>query len=857
MAQPIAARLFEASEYNESTGYVSSWHAAYDSSIFAFGNLSPDYDKREIIGVGFAGPIIETITATTLTVRFDKFGSVWGPIKCSLITGNLNSPTVIGTQTFTPSSVDRTHTFSFSGQVSGDAQFMFETVAGSDSRYQIEGSNISATITYGNIEALTIQINPSSFYSDDSALVTVGNSRSRSLSLSVTGNGYALDTRGTSPSASFRLYSEYYWFTQAHVDSGNLPIVVTISDDLGRSVNGSATMLRRLPSTFTPTSPKNTRVNGGQGIPFRWSYSGQSALLQSELQFSDDGTTWSESIYVENGETTYTVDAATLMPGTQYWQGRGYDDISGFSAWSGATEFEVYYTAVSQVVPSSSPTDGNISNYGQLSFSVALEPSEPVPFSFRIASASFFWRSGTSGAYTELAMTPAADGLTASVNIAAGTFPNGTMQWYAEATDTAGNTSQTDTYTLTVVNSAIVASPTSPINTIESGTGPIAFRWSYLTLDGSAQNGAELEYSTNGVVWVPFAGRSEITGDTTVYTAPAGTFPGGVVYWHVRPYTQDSTPGPWSQAVSFQCFAAPVVQAVSATAKPFSTITWQVEGQLAYEIEVDGKVFGPYFGANVRSFALPEPLDDGLHTVKVRAQNQYGLWSEWAENTVYTRNVPGPDVYISGGFIVLAILAISTADPWTYYIYRDGKLIGKTTEGYFEDVTAVGTHQYTVLNVNQTGYYTKSNTVEIDSPVDEPQIFQLAKNFPGISLHLSENANRSQTITREREVAYTQYAGAKFPEAEVGEHESLTVTGDVAFTEFQPDPDNPFLRDEAKFFESLLGKKVVYKTPGGECVVGILEGFQRRDPLFYKSYTFSIKQVDWEDFYDADSDLLF
>jgi hypothetical protein len=148
MAQPIAASLFEASEYNESSGYISSWHAAYESSIFAFGNLSPDYDKREIVGVCFAGPIIEPITATTLTVRFDKFGSVWGPIKCSLITGNLNSPTVISEQTFTPSSGDRTHTFSFSGQVSGSVRFMFETVAGSDSWYQINGSNISATITY-------------------------------------------------------------------------------------------------------------------------------------------------------------------------------------------------------------------------------------------------------------------------------------------------------------------------------------------------------------------------------------------------------------------------------------------------------------------------------------------------------------------------------------------------------------------------------------------------------------------------------------------------------------------------------------------------------------------------------------
>ena len=439
--------------------------------------------------------------------------------------------------------------------------------------------------------------------------------------------------------------------------------------------------------------------------------------------------------------------------------------------------------------------------------------------------------------------------MTASVTIAGGTFPNGTLQWYASATDDTGNTTLTNTFTLTVVNSAIVSTPVSPIATIQSGTGPVLFRWTYLTLDGSAQNGAELEYSTNGTVWVPFAGRSEITGDSTEYEAPAEMFPGGVVYWHVRSYTQDNTPGPWSQTVSFQCFAAPVVQAVVATSAPFSVITWQVEGQLAYEIQVDDKRYGPYFGANVRRYVLPEPLSDDLHSVKVRAQNKYGLWSEWAETTVFIRNIPSLlEITLSGFEMFGASLWIQKPlYQGTFYIYRDGKLIGKTTQSLYYDIRAVGTHQYYVLDVTQSGYYTKSNTVELDCPVKEPWICLLPEG-PTLPLILSENAKRSQTITRGREVAYTQYAGAKYPETEVGEHESLTVTGDVSFTQAQ--------QDKADTFESFLGKRVVYKTPGGLCVAGVLEGFQRRDPKHYKSYTFSITQMEWENYYDADSGIL-
>ena len=118
---------------------------------------------------------------------------------------------------------------------------------------------------------------------------------------------------------------------------------------------------------------------------------------------------------------------------------------------------------------------------------------------------------------------------------------------------------------------------------------------------------------------------------------------------------------------------------VTGDGKPFLTISWQTEGQQAYEVEVNGKAYGPYYGEDVRSFSLDEPLADGSYTVRVRAQNRYGLWSEPAETQIFISNTPKGAIALSGEFGVDAELIWTydgEDDPETVAIYRDGKWIG-------------------------------------------------------------------------------------------------------------------------------------------------------------------------------------
>ena len=403
--------------------------------------------------------------------------------------------------------------------------------------------------------------------------------------------------------------------------------------------------IRYTPATVTLTTPTSGRWDGAESINFAWTVAaGSGSITGTQMEYStDDGISWQPLIDSAETVRSYSASVAQFPAGPLLWQVRAEDSYSGWGAWEQAS-ITVAYSAVSQAVPVNSPTSGVYNAAAARTFTVRLDPSSPVHDPFTVSAATFYWRHGESGAYNEVSMTPG--GNTASVTIAAGTIPSGLFQWYASATDNTGRTTQTETYSLTALQTQIEAAPLSPVNTVESGSGPIPFRWTYGSLDGSRQGRAQLQYSTDGTTWSDEHIFADITGEDTVYVAPAGTIPGGKISWRVRAYNEAGTAGPWSTAASFTSYAAPIIQGVTGDGKPFATISWQTEGQEAYEIQVDERTYGPYFGADVRSYTLPETLEDGTHVVRVRAQNRYGLWSEWVSAEMSVTNVPTESLWI-------------------------------------------------------------------------------------------------------------------------------------------------------------------------------------------------------------------
>ena len=982
-----------------------------------------------------------------------------------------------------------THRFSFPG-LSGNAGAVSIEVEVLTYAGAVKVSNVNVSVTY-TLSSLVAELSPSTVYTGDNVNLTFQNRLGQTLTVGFWYSDTLLETETINADATAVLCPAS-WFTTAGVTGSSMRVDVKADDALGRRATADFTLLNPQGSTATPIAPRSTRMEGAEEINFAWQVSTNwGTQTRAELQWGTDNAVWTDLATVNGSATTWTAPALSFPAGTIYWRVRVRNSYGQVGPWSSGASFTVNYEAQSQVEPINSPTSGIINAAVDRTFSVILRASGAVYAPFTVQSAVFYWRAGTSGAWTDVTMTP--DGARASVLIPANTFPAGTVQWYAEATDNTGNTTLTDNYTLSTLTADVQAVPLAPVDTVESGNGAIEFRWFYGSIDNSPQGAAEIQTGDDGETWESLA--TVTSSSARSYTAAAGTFEAGVVYWRIRAKTSGGSYGPWSDAVSFVCYAAPVIQGVMADGAPWTTITWQTSGQLAYEIEVDGRQYGPFFGADARSYTLPEPLSDGTHDARVRAQNKYGLWSEWAETVFSVQNnaqtptliltaevtedvalswtggsslgppvitvqpidmvgqawtwasfavdatgdgisyqwykqetYDGPWVSLGedgarkalwiyctdsmagwkyrcvatnaagsdtssaaswtygtpsaaptitvqpetvtkktgtvsfvcgsdgsayrwyrkavsegpGEFDILATDGVSTwrivygaagsgdlpvsdgsnawhipagagasgdlpvsdgsttwhmpagggttevwldtgiTTPWLefpadqtkngwqyfcrvtnaagtvdsdvvqyiygeepgeaipgdYYVYRDGERIARTVDPHYLDRTALGTHEYRVLNRLENNHYLYSNTVTVTVTVDTLMIAPL-EGGDWMKLCLSDRSSREFDFERSRRVQYVHYSGAAFPEAEIGEQEELSGSFDVAW---------PLeMKEQARAFEKLLGTAVVVKTPHEVVLVGVLDGWKRRDPLFYSAYEFTVRQMDWGD----------
>lgn len=926
-----------------------------------------------------------TITACSIDVDIDV-PTVTTPftIRCDLFEGNdiTDSSYIIGTQT---ASVTQAETvvhkkFSFSG-LSASREFLSFRLSCETLGVAV---HITRTVTVAatyTIPQLTLSVTPVTVYDMIASIGEYGNTlfarvgnllgqNVHSFSVRYSGADVQVDEYGITSDPELFSVSAYGIFDMVGATGSSINVQLVVRDTLGRTATAAFTCKLPQGSTATTTAPKNTTLDGTLPIAFSWAMSSDwGAQKSATLRWSTDNATWKTLATISGAAQSWSAPKLKFPAGTIYWQVRCENTFGKVGPWSSSASFTVKYDAVSQVVPVNSQTSGTFQRTAAKTFQASLQASGQVYAPFTFASAVFHWRAGTSGTWTDVSMTLSASAQTAAVTIGANTFPAGEMQWYISATDNTGRSTQTPEYTLTAVTSAVDVLPVRPINTVESGDGEITFNWNFVSLDGLAPASGEWRWSSDGSEWT----TTEITqierADSYELVIPPDTFPAGTVYWQARARNRAGVWGDWSVMVSFRVLDAPTVEGVTGDGKPFLTVSWQTPtgsdyGQQAFKIMIDGKLYGPFFGADVRSYTLKEPLEDGAHEVKVAAQNRFGLWSEWATGNIVVENVPGPAfsvfafvdpsfpaplVAMIGATIapiitrqpqdyqreadgnVVFMLSYKTwenfspanpgfktirtweykapnenewhkinysapfmvsvpvteanngyqyrsllsnavgelySDPATFYyreprgfasdlregewkaptgyflIYRDGKLVGKTYENFFLDLPAVGSVSYEVLQVLPDGYYTRGAIVQgtVDAEVECPTLLSMDGSHTFLPLTLSEDPRRVQDIRHEAEVVYTQYEGAVYPEAEIGEHESLSASGDCAWTWEE--------RDKAEAFRSYLKKPVIYKTPGGERVVGVLSGYTKKDAHFYMTARFSIQQMDWRDFAD-------
>ena len=629
----------------------------------------------------------------------------------------------------------------------------------------------------------------------------------------------------TVPANTFPTGSTIQWY-----------LSVTAADNTVKTT-AAQTFTTAAPKITPVTYPSGSSVESGTALSFSWAFlSGQTQFSQASARLYWRASTSDpyQSIAASGSTTNLTIPKNTF-PGngsTIFWYLEG-TDAGGYTSQSSVMSFQ---TTTSQITPQSSPTSGYRDPRNAITFSWYFKTPAA---SYDQASAVFHWRVQGSTAWTNVADSQNAG----SVTIPANTFPvASTIEWYLSGTDVGGCSSESQVYSFSTAASTTYAICQAPVGIVEDGTKPITFRWTIQNTDGTTP--------TRTLLWwkLPTESSSQwhelldTTTDVTSYTAAANTFPAGAIEWRVQAYNRDAVAGPISEA-SFVVLRAPEPpEGLSATAVPLSTISWQSDGQEAYEITIDGEIVAAEYGPSVYSWTVPEPLEDGVHSILVRIQGAYGLWSSYAETSIDVQNAPTGSLTLAGSFDVDADLSVTAeelpaASPVQWY--RDGKRIGRTSAREFRDRMVLGTHSYYAEIWLDNGNYTRSNTVAGSMAVRSPMI-AAEEGGEWLSLRLSKNRERTQSFEWSNTVALQHIAAADFPILEQSRFEDLTGAFDCAFK----DPE------EARRFEALRKKAVVLKSPRGQVIVGGFSKYTKTATAFYDSYTFSIQQIHREDFVD-------
>lgn len=457
-------------------------------------------------------------------------------------------------------------------------------------------------------------------------------------------------------------------------------------------------------------------------------------------------------------------------------------------------------------------------------------------------SGTFEYRLKGSTSATVVSVTPNSITSGLSCTISANSFNAGEYEYRFTATDNLGRTAATAWSAFSTLDTVPVATADEPSGSLLDGTQPISFRWTHSNESGSAQTKADLQKSADGSTWTTLG---TVTGAANEYAAPAGTFTSGTWYWRVRTYNLDGVAGEWSDALSFVVVAGPskpVIVVKKATPRPL--ISWQTSEQSAYQLQLDDIIDVTEYGSG-KTWRCPAYLDDGTHIFRVRAQNSYGLWSEWGSTTFTVSHSGGSAVTLEVDADHRAELTWSYAGSWTsFVVYRDGVAIAKTTDYSYTDDYSAGTVRYQVRACAADGTYNYALSNEVEATVS-PETIMMSALGSGewLFLRLSAAQHRTSTIKASRTVGLSHLSGRRFPEAELSEFYDRSISITYATDDAA----------EKAALEALTGSPVCLKLPGGKMVIGILDALSVTESMFYSSYTLAISQMHYSEEVDLDA----
>ena len=562
------------------------------------------------------------------------------------------------------------------------------------------------------------------------------------------------------------------------------------------------------------------------------------ASAQFQWRVGSSGTVHTISCGAADSSNRYdlSVQAGTFPAGEIQWRVvvTGNNGATATSDWFSRTVYDA-------VIRNPSPAGGTVPKALPATFSWKLsqkmsEHSTTSDVNLAQKTATFRWRTAAGAAATEISC-----GTASSVTIPAGTFTTNTIQWQVTAATAEGVSATSDWMTISTLEQAGTAETVAPSGIVIDASASNVFKWQHVISTGTAQTKAELQISPDNSTWSALA---TVTGTSDTYTVPANTISSGTKYWRVRTYNSDGVASEWSAAAQFVAVGAPDAPVVViGTTSPRPAISWQVEGQQAYQVEIDGVyTSGTRFGTG-KTWTAPFYLEDGSYTVRVRVQNEYGFWSPWGTAALPVTNVPGGAITLTAEGGIEAALSWAPGSFDYYLVYRDGVAIAKVTEPGYTDAASIGVVRYQVRGCyDNSDNYSLSEAVDVTVSTDKVRLYDMER---GEWLHFlyDSSAHRSTGLSLSQDIQYVQLSGHTYPVAERSEFKSraLRITCVCA-----DDAERQSLR-------ALLGHMTCCKTPEGSMSIGYPASISESSDDFFSTYSFTIEQIDRKEEIDLDS----
>lgn len=626
-------------------------------------------------------------------------------------------------------------------------------------------------------------------------------------------NGFELDAYATSWSMASGEHPPYF---EVEYEDALVGLIIGSMSIVG----GKLASLRRTKLKFWQR-PASSNVLGdivATSAKFEWRVKGSSSSNIVNLTLDATPTL--------NSTVNATAPRINFPVGTIEWRVvvTSNDGAVTTSSWAEAESVAPVFTLT--------PDSGYVPNAQSNVFAWSVDQGGVVDQS----SATLQWRVGASGSINSVSIASSVKFTTLPAN----TFPAATIQWRVVFASSDGGSAISDWVSISTAEVAATAEVLEPDGSVIESTSPIPFRWSHIIETGTAQTKAELQWSADKSTWTALA---TVTGSAQSWTAPANTFTAGTRYWRVRTYNSDNVASAWSDAATFICVGAPaapvvVIQELS----PRPKISWQVEGQQAYQVELVGVYAdGTRFGTD-KQWQSPLYLTDGDYTVRVRVQNEYGFWSAWGAAPLQIINTPGSTITLTAEAGREVTLAWQASGFDYYIVYRDGVPIARTAEPLYTDRTSIGQIKYQVRGCYaSSANYSLSAAVTVTVGTPSTCLYDLdAEQW--VDLRHDASAHRSTAYSLARDIQYLQLSGRAYPVAERSEflQRSLHVAC-VCFT----------AADRARML-SILGHLVCVKTPEGNMVMGYVANLSETSDDFFSTYGFDVAQADVKEEIDID-----